>query len=67
MGIKETSSSYQKLVDRKEAIHQAMQLAQPKDVIVIAGKGHENYQEINGTKIHFDDMEVVKEFFGIIE
>jgi UDP-N-acetylmuramoyl-L-alanyl-D-glutamate--2,6-diaminopimelate ligase len=51
--------------NRKEAIKTAVMLAQPGDIILIAGKGHENYQEINGVKHHFDDKEVVKEFFGI--
>ncbi len=51
--------------NRKEAIKTAVMLAQPGDIILIAGKGHENYQEINGVKHHFDDREVVREFFGI--
>ncbi|QGY43378.1 UDP-N-acetylmuramoyl-L-alanyl-D-glutamate--2,6-diaminopimelate ligase [Maribellus comscasis] len=51
--------------NRKEAIKTAVMIAQPGDIILIAGKGHENYQEINGVKHHFDDKEVVKEFFGI--
>lgn len=53
------------IVDRKEAIRTASMLANPGDVILIAGKGHEDYQEINGIKHHFDDHEVVKEIFGI--
>ncbi|SFJ58238.1 UDP-N-acetylmuramoyl-L-alanyl-D-glutamate--2,6-diaminopimelate ligase [Thermoflavimicrobium dichotomicum] len=65
VGIKETNCPYKKFVDRKEAIYFAMQSAQPQDVIIIAGKGHENYQEIKGTKIRFDDAEVVKEFLSI--
>ena len=51
------------IVDRKEAIRTAAMLAQRGDVIVIAGKGHEDYQEIKGVKHHFDDREVVKEIF----
>ncbi|KAA6335340.1 UDP-N-acetylmuramoyl-L-alanyl-D-glutamate--2 6-diaminopimelate ligase, partial [termite gut metagenome] len=50
-------------IDRKEAIRNACALAQAGDVIVIAGKGHENYQEIKGVKHHFDDKEVVKNIF----
>ena len=50
------------ITDRKQAIKTAVQLAKPKDIILIAGKGHENYQEINGVRHHFDDMELVKEF-----
>ena len=50
------------ITDRKQAIKTAVQLAKPKDIILIAGKGHENYQEINGVRHYFDDMELVKEF-----
>ncbi|MBO5828419.1 MAG: UDP-N-acetylmuramoyl-L-alanyl-D-glutamate--2,6-diaminopimelate ligase [Paludibacteraceae bacterium] len=49
------------ILDRYQAIKTAMLLARPKDIVLIAGKGHENYQEINGTRIHFDDKEVVRE------
>ena len=49
------------IVDRREAIRTATMLAQRGDVILIAGKGHEDYQEINGVKHHFDDREVVRE------
>ena len=52
------------IVDRKEAIRTACMLAQPQDVILIAGKGHENYQEIKGVKHHFDDKEIVNEIFA---
>ena len=50
------------VADRREAIRTAAAIAQPGDVILIAGKGHEDYQEIKGVKHHFDDREVVKEF-----
>jgi UDP-N-acetylmuramoyl-L-alanyl-D-glutamate--2,6-diaminopimelate ligase len=49
------------VVDRRQAIKIACQLARPNDIILIAGKGHETYQEIKGVKYDFDDMEVVKE------
>ena len=49
------------IVDRKQAIKTACQLASPNDIILIAGKGHETYQEINGVRHDFDDMEIVKE------
>ena len=52
-----------RIVDRREAIRTAAQLAQKGDVVLIAGKGHENYQEICGVKHHFDDKEVVAEIF----
>lgn len=51
-------------VDRREAIRTACALARPGDVILIAGKGHEDYQEIAGVKHHFDDREVVTEIFN---
>ncbi len=51
--------------NRREAIKTAAMLANPGDIILIAGKGHENYQEINGVKHHFDDMEEIKKCFGI--
>ena len=53
------------IVDRKEAIRTACMMAQKGDVILIAGKGHEDYQEIKGVKHHFDDREVVREIFGL--
>ena len=53
------------IVDRKEAIRTACMMAQKGDVILIAGKGHEDYQEIKGVKYHFDDREVVREIFGV--
>ena len=52
------------IVDRKEAIRTACMMAQPDDVILIAGKGHENYQDVKGVKHHFDDKEVVTEIFN---
>ena len=51
------------MTDRKEAIRTACMMAQKGDVILIAGKGHEDYQEIKGVKHHFDDREVVREIF----
>ena len=49
--------------DRKEAIRTACMMAQPGDVILIAGKGHETYQEIKGVKNYFNDKQVVSEIF----
>ena len=51
------------IVDRKEAIRTATMMASKGDVILIAGKGHEDYQEIKGVKHHFDDREIVREIF----
>ena len=53
------------IVDRKEAIRTACMMAEKGDVILIAGKGHEDYQEIKGVKHHFDDREVVREIFNL--
>ena len=53
------------IVDRKEAIRTACMMAQKGDVILIAGKGHEDYQEIKGVKHHFDDREMVRQIFGV--
>jgi UDP-N-acetylmuramoyl-L-alanyl-D-glutamate--2,6-diaminopimelate ligase len=52
------------ITDRKQAIKTACQLAQPNDIILIAGKGHETYQEIQGVRHDFDDMEIVKELLN---
>ncbi|MBO5795349.1 MAG: UDP-N-acetylmuramoyl-L-alanyl-D-glutamate--2,6-diaminopimelate ligase [Bacteroides sp.] len=49
------------IVDRREAIKTACMLAQPGDVILVAGKGHENYQDVKGVKHHFDDKEILSE------
>ncbi|MFV0592584.1 MAG: UDP-N-acetylmuramoyl-L-alanyl-D-glutamate--2,6-diaminopimelate ligase [Draconibacterium sp.] len=51
--------------NRREAIKTAVLIAQPGDIILIAGKGHENYQDVNGVKHHFDDREEVKKCFGL--
>ena len=52
------------IVDRREAIRTACMLAQPGDVVLVAGKGHEDYQEIKGVKHHFDDREVIRDLFA---
>ena len=54
------------ITDRREAIKTACALAQPKDIILIAGKGHETYQEIKGVKHDFDDKKVVLEFLNLM-
>lgn len=52
--------------DRKQAIKTAVNMAQPEDIVLIAGKGHEKYQEIKGVKQHFDDKEVLREMFELL-
>jgi UDP-N-acetylmuramoyl-L-alanyl-D-glutamate--2,6-diaminopimelate ligase len=58
---------YISIVDRKEAIKTAISLAKPEDIVLVAGKGHEKYQEIKGVKTHFDDKEIVKEMFEMLQ
>jgi UDP-N-acetylmuramoyl-L-alanyl-D-glutamate--2,6-diaminopimelate ligase len=54
------SDRYEKIVDRTEAISRAIELAQPRDIVLIAGKGHENYQEFADNTIPFDDIQVAR-------
>ena len=54
------------IADRKQAIKTAITMAKPEDIVLIAGKGHEKYQEIKGVKHHFDDKEVVQEVFDLL-
>lgn len=57
---------YIAIADRAEAIKKAISMARPEDIVLIAGKGHEKYQEIKGVKHHFDDKEVVQEMFELL-
>lgn len=61
VGVKPITDSYEMIVDRKEAIYRAVALARPGDSVVIAGKGHEDYEIFKDKTIHFDDTEVAKE------
>jgi UDP-N-acetylmuramoyl-L-alanyl-D-glutamate--2,6-diaminopimelate ligase len=58
---------YISITDRKEAIKSAVSLSKPEDIVLIAGKGHEKYQDIKGVKHHFDDKEVLEEMFKLFE
>lgn len=58
---------YISIADRKEAIKTAVNLAQKEDIVLIAGKGHEKYQEIRGVKYDFDDKSVLNEMFALLE
>ncbi len=60
-GFKGTDGSYEVVVDRRAAIETAIGLARPGDAVLIAGKGHEDYQEFADQRIHFDDREVARE------
>ncbi|MDR6405104.1 MULTISPECIES: UDP-N-acetylmuramoyl-L-alanyl-D-glutamate--2,6-diaminopimelate ligase [Chryseobacterium] len=59
-------SKYTSIPDRREAIKMAIKFAEPKDIVLVAGKGHENYQEINGVKHHFDDKETINELWKLM-
>ncbi len=58
---------YIAMVDRKEAIKTAVSLAQKEDIVLVAGKGHETYQEIRGNRNHFNDKEIVSEMFRLLD
>ena len=60
-GISKTDGKYIEIIDRKEAFRYAIMHAQPGDIIVLAGKGHEDYQEIKGVKYHMDERELIRE------
>ena len=60
-GAKKSKGKYITIVDRTEAIKHAISIATKNDIIVLAGKGHETYQEINGVKKHYDEREIIKE------
>ena len=60
----ESRDRFEVVLDRRDAIERALQLADKKDIVLIAGKGHETYQEIRGSIVPFDDREVVKEITG---
>lgn len=60
-GIKKTNGKYEVVIDRREAIEKAIKMANKKDIIILAGKGHEPYQEIDGIKHPFDERIIVKE------
>ncbi|MEG0961257.1 MAG: UDP-N-acetylmuramoyl-L-alanyl-D-glutamate--2,6-diaminopimelate ligase [Lachnospiraceae bacterium] len=60
-GMEKTKGEYVEIIDRKEAIRYAISHGQPGDIIILAGKGHEDYQEINGKKHHMDERELIQE------
>ena len=60
-GIKKTKGKYKVIVDRKEAIKEAIKMMNNRDIVVLAGKGHEPYQEINGVKYPFDERIIVND------
>ena len=65
-GILETNGKFIVIPDRREAIFYCLKNAQKGDIIVLAGKGHETYQEINGVSYHFDEREIVNDILHSI-
>ena len=63
-GVKDSGKTYHVIENRPQAIHYAMDIAQKNDIIVLAGKGHETYQEICGVKHHLDEREVVAQYLA---
>lgn len=63
-GISKTKGKYEIIVDRKEAIKKAIKMMNKRDIVILAGKGHETYQEINGKKNPFDERIIVKDIIG---
>ncbi len=61
VGIAKSDGEYVAIVDRKEAVRYAIMNARPGDIIIMAGKGHEDYQEINGKKYHMDERDLIRE------
>ena len=61
VGMKKTNGKYECITDRREAIKKAISMATKRDIIVLAGKGHEPYQEINHKKYPFDERVIVRE------
>ena len=66
-GIKKTKGKYKVVVDRVEAIKEAIKMATKRDIVILAGKGHEPYQEINGEKHPFDERIIVKNIIDELE
>ncbi len=66
-GMKKTKGKYEVIVDRTEAIEKAISMANKRDIIILAGKGHEPYQEINGVKYPFDERIIVREIIEKME
>ena len=67
VGMQRTKGKYECIVDRTEAIKKAISMANKQDIIVLAGKGHETYQEINHVKHHYDEREIIKQVIDEME
>ena len=64
LGMKKTEGRYTKIVDRREAIRFAIETAEEGDIILIAGKGHEDYQEIQGVRYPMDERQILAEIIS---
>ena len=67
VGTKKTKGNYECIVDRKEAMKKAIGMANKNDIVIIAGKGHELYQEIGKEQIPFDEREIIKDIIDELE
>ncbi len=65
VGIQKTEKPYRKIADRRQAIHDAIAQARPEDLVLIAGKGHEDYQILGREVFHFDDKEIAREALAL--
>ena len=61
VGIDKTNGKYVEIIDRKEAIRYCMEHSEPGDIVVLAGKGHEDYQEIKGVKYPMDERDLIRD------
>jgi len=66
-GLKDTKTPHSVIENRREAICWALENSKPNDVLILAGKGHETYQIFGKEKTHFDEREVVAEYFSSVE
>ena len=67
VGLKAHDTAYMRICDRVEAIHRAIDIAEKGDVILLAGKGHEDYQVVGHEKRHMDEREIVSQYLNTLE
>ena len=67
VGINKTNGHYIAIPDRRDAIKYAIENAQDGDIILLCGKGHENYQDVNGKKIHMDEREIIEDVINKLD
>ena len=66
VGISKTEGKYAVIKDRRKAIHYALEHSNPDDIVILAGKGQQDYEEIKGVKYHFDEREIVREYYDTL-